>query len=417
MNGTHELMKVFERYFERNPVQDCLGFRNNPEVIVIIPVLNDRDIFATVDSLRSCSCTYGNAGVVIVVNHSENADSLLKEANRELAAELRAYTGGGYGDQVRISFKVIEAFDLPMKIAGVGLARKIAMDCAAWFFYLHGKQNCPIVSLDADTLVDENYLDAILCFFREKAVDGVSIAYAHRLEDCDRHMREAMIRYELYLRYYQLALGYTGHPHAFHCIGSAFAVRVSAYVAQGGMNRRQAGEDFYFLQKLISTGRYGRLDTTRVYPSARFSARTPFGTGQAVRQIVEGDGNYPVYHFQAFRDLKRFFDHLDILYKAEEEVIIDYFACQAKGVQHFLSDIDGRSLVAEVNANSASYVQFSKRFFDCFNAFRVLKYLNYVHGSIYPKIDIIQATEFLFQELEYPLPDDVSGRLDFLRNL
>ena len=67
--------------------------------------------------------------------------------------------------------------------------------------------------------------------------------------------REAIMKYELYLRYYRLALEYTGHPHAYHCIGSAFAVRTLDYVAQGGMNKRQAGEDFYFLQKLIATGR------------------------------------------------------------------------------------------------------------------------------------------------------------------
>ena len=120
-------------------------------------------------------------------------------------------------------------------------------------------------------------------------------------------MWEAMVKYELYLRYYQEALAYIGHPHAFHCIGSAFAVRASDYVAQGGMNKRQAGEDFYFLQKLISTGRYACLNATRVYPSARFSTRTPFGTGQAVRQIVEDGGYFPVYHWGAFRDLKYFF--------------------------------------------------------------------------------------------------------------
>ena len=106
-------------------------------------------------------------------------------------------------------------------------------------------------------------------YFQEKSVAGVSIAYAHRLEEADMTVqaREAIMKYELYLRYYRLALEYTGHPHAYHCIGSAFAVRTLDYVAQGGMNKRQAGEDFYFLQKLIATGRYATLQSTQVYPS------------------------------------------------------------------------------------------------------------------------------------------------------
>lgn len=50
--------------------------------------------------------------------------------------------------------------------------------------------------------------------------------------------------YELYLRYYQQALEYCGHPYAYTCIGSAFAVRAADYVLQGGMNKRQAGKIF-----------------------------------------------------------------------------------------------------------------------------------------------------------------------------
>ena len=40
------LMKVFERYFSRNPVSRQLSFEADTAVIVIIPVFNDPDIFA-----------------------------------------------------------------------------------------------------------------------------------------------------------------------------------------------------------------------------------------------------------------------------------------------------------------------------------------------------------------------------------
>ena len=43
---------------------------------------------------------------------------------------------------------------------------------------------------------------------------------------------------------------FVGYPDSIYTIGSAFAVRAEAYMKQGGMNRRQAGEDFYFLYKL-----------------------------------------------------------------------------------------------------------------------------------------------------------------------
>lgn len=115
------------------------------------------------------------------------------------------------------------------------------------------------------------------------------------------------MKYELYLRYYRLALEYTGHPHAYHCIGSAFAVRTLDYVAQGGMNKRQAGEDFYFLQKLIATGRYATLQSTQVYPSPRFSGRTPFGTGQAVPADRSGVRTFSGISPTGFSGFKMFF--------------------------------------------------------------------------------------------------------------
>ena len=278
------LMKVFERYFSRNPVSRQLSFEADTAVIVIIPVFNDPDIFATLDSLCCCSVMNIKAGVLIVVNHSEVCPQEIKTRNIGLSDTLKRYVRDRQTDRLR--FEVVEAFDLPAKYAGVGLARKIAMDLSAAFFYRNGRIDAPILSLDADTWVEPNYLEEVVRYFQEKSVAGVSIAYAHRLEEADMTVqaREAIMKYELYLRYYRLALEYTGHPHAYHCIGSAFAVRTLDYVAQGGMNKRQAGEDFYFLQKLIATGRYATLQSTQVYPSPRFSGRTPFGTGQAVRQ-------------------------------------------------------------------------------------------------------------------------------------
>ena len=72
-------------------------------------------------------------------------------------------------------------------------------------------------------------------------------------------------------------------------------------------------------------------------------------------------------------------------------------------------------MLEEVNANCASLAQFRKRFFDRFNAFRVLKYLNFVHEGEYRKVDVRLAAEALFRELAYPWVDDCRENLEFLR--
>ena len=54
------------------------------------------------------------------------------------------------------------------------------------------------------------------------------------------------------------------------------AVKALPYVKAGGMNRRQAGEDFYFIQKLVPSGGYFSLNSTTVYPSPRASDQGSF---------------------------------------------------------------------------------------------------------------------------------------------
>ena len=65
------------------------------------------------------------------------------------------------------------------------------------------------------------------------------------------------------------------------------AVRAHAYARQGGMNRRQAGEDFYFMQKLVDGEQVENIAEATVFPSARLSHRVPFGTGKALSDAVE----------------------------------------------------------------------------------------------------------------------------------
>lgn len=408
-------MEYWEKYFQRNKTGLPVSFPDDLDVIVIVPVLDDWEIFRTLESLGGCQTEWEKAGVFVVVNHSEAENGALKERNRRLADELKGWIARH--PMPRVWMEVIEAFDLPAKWAGVGLARKIAMDEAAFYFFRHGRMECPIASLDADTLVAPGYLTGIIRKFRNSRVAGITLAYAHRYEgeECTEILRQAIIRYELYLRYYQQALEYCGHPYAYTCIGSAFAVRAADYVLQGGMNKRQAGEDFYFIQKLISTGRFAHLPEVCVFPSSRFSERTPFGTGRAVRAIADHNGEYRVYHFEAFRVLKSFFDGITCLYKGDSGRIRAYFGQQAEGVRDFLIHTGMEECLLEISANCASERQFVKRFFDHFNAFRVLKYLNFVHPVYYPEIEVLEAVQFLAPEIGLICAGTPAGYLEELR--
>ena len=124
-------MKIFDRYFEKNPLKFFPDFPDRLALIIVIPVFDDPDIFRTLNSLLNCRVD-DKVGIILVVNHAEHCEEELKKRNSRLYEELKDFfknspVRGIYGN-------VFPAFDLPSKQAGVGMARKIGMDAAAWYF-------------------------------------------------------------------------------------------------------------------------------------------------------------------------------------------------------------------------------------------------------------------------------------------
>ncbi|MBN1926587.1 MAG: glycosyltransferase, partial [Prolixibacteraceae bacterium] len=283
-------MPFADRYIERNQGSFSFYPPRLPamEIIVVIPCYNEPDILKTIESLSKCEYPGVSVGTVVVINSPEGAACEIVEQNRATSIELegcKKYLPGW------MNLFAIDAQGLPQKHAGAGWARKIGMDWATGHFNNTGNPNGLIASLDADTLVDANYFTAIIQAFRETP-DAVAatLYFEHPLNDDPT--KGGIVRYELFMRYYRNALEYSGFPHAIYTLGSCFVVKAGAYVAQGGMNRRKAGEDFYFLHKLVPLGEIIEIKSTTVHPSARISNRVPFGTGPALKKIQEGESPY-----------------------------------------------------------------------------------------------------------------------------
>jgi len=186
--------------------------------------------------------------------------------------------------------------------------------------------------------------------------------------------------------YYKNALEFCGYPYPMFTVGSAFAVTAGAYVKRGGMNRRQAGEDFYFLQNLAQLGMVGEIRSTKVFPSARLSNRVPFGTGPILQKWMEGKEDLSkAYNFEAFSDLKDFFDVKDQLYLIEKQDYKLFLMKLPLSIGNFLIEDDFWKEITDLNKNCSSLKSFQTRFFQKFNAFKILKFLNFCHPLFYPK--------------------------------
>lgn len=392
-------MSFADRYINRNIVYPPFieeAPASTLGMVVVIPCYDEPEIRTTLESLKSCQPPNCQLEVLVVINHSELSSPEVVAQNAQTAQQLHDWK-----EENRPCFfqlHVIQAPPFRKKHAGAGLARKTGMDEAIRRFTAIDFPDGVIVSLDADTNVDQNYFCELEQHFQSfpKQV-GATIRFKHRTEELDdeRH-RQGMGLYEDYLHYYKQAMAYTGFPHAIYTIGSAFAVRALPYVKQGGMNRKQAGEDFYFLHKLTQVGEIGEITTTCVYPSARISHRVPFGTGPVLKKWLEGEEALrETYNFQAFDDLKQLFDLLEELYQSSSEDCPGLLAKLPGAVRSFLQADNFEAILMEIKENSARFDSFQKRFFLNFNAFKILKYLNFVHPAFFEMQELGEAIQLL----------------------
>ncbi len=360
-------------------------------LVVVIPCHNEPDLCGSLEALRQCTAATRPVEVLVVINESENACEEIRERNRSTYNEAIAWERDR-----RPAFKLhlIRAEPLPKKHAGVGLARKIGMDEAIRRLDEIGRlDEGVIICFDADCRCDRNYLVEVGRHFSANPNSpACSIRFEHPLEgELDAEIYDAIIDYELHLRYFIEACRYAGHPHAYHTIGSSMAIRPSVYIDQGGMNRRKAGEDFYFLQKIIPLGGFTELNTTRVIPSPRPSDRVPFGTGRAVGEAISSGKMMQTYPLEPFLQLREFIGRFDRVGLVSGSFLIP------EPLNAFLERNEFRKAVREIDSQTTSEETFGTRFFRWFDAFRLMKYVHFARDESFGSPGVGEASERLLQ--------------------
>lgn len=389
------------------PTQINQETHENLGIIIVIPCYNEESLIPVFESLKACSQPEKEWEVIAVVNSSENADDQILTKNEQCYLEVKEWIW----KEKQTRFHVLHFPSLLKKHAGVGLARKIGMDEAVRRLADDGI----IVNLDVDCTVSENYLTEIEGHFSMTNCDGASIHFEHPLKDITDEIEHAIVQYELYLRYFINMQKLIGFPWAFQTIGSAMAVRSHVYQKQGGMNRRKAGEDFYFLQKVIELGRFSELNTATVFASPRKSDRVPFGTGKAVNDITQNNGNYSAYHPKSFQNLKALFTIVPELYKRDDLEIANSLKELLKAISTYLESQNWKEKLISINKLTSTKEAFIKRFFREFNAFQLMKFCHYSRDHFHPDISVEKAIEELFDKLQLPHQNTLKNSLLVLR--
>ncbi|GMO15472.1 MAG: hypothetical protein Ta2A_25730 [Treponemataceae bacterium] len=356
-------------------------------IAIVIPVLDEYPTFC--DTLKSVEKSIAHNGVCgsdlefiiyCVVNNRKNSDSAEKENNQQMLAWLNAYTGCA-------PLCVIDAASSGREIPenqGVGYARKIGMDYAL----ISGA--AVLACMDADTLVAKEYA-AVLHGFAKSGESAAVLQFSHQKTE----NAAAIFAYERYLREHSARLKAAGTPYFHIALGPCIVCTAKTYAAAGGMNKRLAGEDFYFLQALtkvalknasalplLSAAEGGAL----VFPSARFSRRVPFGTGTALAAM-----DFSLAPRSAFDALAFFIDTIHSAVASIEVFESDttdtsenpqaVIRCKNPRLYRFLEQENFGAVWEKLRQNSPDRAHLLTAFHCWFDGLKIIRLLHYLEKS------------------------------------
>jgi len=398
--------------------------------VVVIPVLaEEENLFKTLDSLgHNGAEELAQTLVICVVNNraephagpDQVADNQRTLAHLDNLIHGRAASIQPSLDPDSLRLASVDASSPGREIGpkmGVGEGRRIGLDLGLSVLTENAEDRGLLICLDADTVVEADYLCEVQKHFDTRDSWAAVVGYAHTLPTEVRR-RAAIVFYELFLRYHELGLRSARSPYAFPTIGSTIAARCDAYVAAGGMNRRQAGEDFYFLQELAKTGGVGRVDSTTVHPSARSSDRVPFGTGATVGRHLSGaDDGTTVYHPESYKILGAWLSMVGSGLDRGASELLGGAGGISPQLREFLELNRFEEIWPRLQQNAAHQEGLEAQFHRWFDAFKTLKLIHFLRDHQLSRCPIFDAIREIFARSGLSCSAVSWGDLDAQENL
>jgi hypothetical protein len=396
--------------------------KNGINNVMVIPAIAEYDnIKVLLKSLSANDPAFFTSSLILfVINSSPESSEEIKDDNLKSINLLRSIIGANNKDtfskeiinsglHVGLIDASSEGKEFNTKEAGVGLARKIGMDLSLTIFDYSNHTKKLIICTDADCTVSQTYLTNIINDFNKNDHSVAVVNFEHPVDGTDEY-NAAIICYEIFLRYYVEGLRFADSDYAFHTIGSTMLCDHNSYIKVGGMNKRKAAEDFYFLEKLSKNYPISKIDSATVYPSKRSSLRVPFGTGQRVTRFLSGTRNeYLLFDPAVFVVLKDWLEVYNLDAISNPQDVLN----QAKKIHtelyNFLLQNNYLKQWEKILSNTKSGKQLTHQKKIWFDGFKTLKLIHHLRDSAFPEINMFDALDMLFIKLGINKSIDRSG--------
>ena len=308
--------------------------------------------------------------VIVVINNSSKTKNTIKNDNKKSHHILKK-------SKFNFSLGIIDAytkkFHLPSKHAGVGLARKIGMDLS--IKYLKNEKSI-LFSTDADTIVSNLYIETVFNYFNKENIGAAVVGFQHRSSK-HRTIEINIKNYEKFLLSTAEKISKAGSPYGYVSMGSTMICTVDSYISIGGMTRKKATEDFYFLQELAKYCGVHSISEILVFPSARPVSRVYLGTGFRMKQAIEGEKiNNLYYSEQAFILLRKWINLGISSWKINIVELIEKTTKINEKLKEFIINEGIEQIWENLQSSSPTerhFIQQFHRWFDNLKTIRLLK--------------------------------------------
>ncbi len=364
---------------------------------LIVPTYDE-----TPDFFRRLAKVPGIEKTIVVVVINQPFDTQERQLNSKLHNHILS-SGKNFWQKENVCFVQTGSFDtivvdrfghnrkIPTK-QGVGLARKIASDiaCACYFFEL--TQTEWVYSTDADAHLPNDYFTIENNNSAAKVYD-----FQHTLQDSD--ISRATQLYEQSLKYYRNGLRWAKSPYAFYTLGSTLAFRVEPYCAVRGFPKRSGAEDFYLLNKISKIGLIHQIENTKILLEPRLSHRVPFGTGPAVKSIVDAkksEADFYYYNPLIFDALKHFLDWSsnELFHQIEKggDITLPEYNDKNCRQNHTLvgctEHLELNDFITHSKKQCKTPKSFKLHFSHWFDGFKTLKFIRFLEKNGFPSVPI-----------------------------
>jgi len=380
--------KYLSEYAEQE-VNQVKGLNENYDHVIVIPICYEsyesiNTIFSKID--KSISVL-----VILVVNspknlkHKKYFDANNRFINR---LEVESISCNTISTNCKL-LRYIDKFDIYLvnknsvgqqidEKQGVGLARKIGCDIALKL-YQKGNIKLPwIYSTDADVMLPRNYFSQV----HQLKNDHSAIVLDFEHVCVNESMKKMQYLYDLKLRYYHAGIVYAGSQYDYIPLGSTLIANMYYYAQVRGFPKKNAGEDFYLLNKLAKIKPILYLkNVPKLKITSRFSNRVPFGTGPALTKIKELDNinDYLFYNPQCFELLRKWIEFLNNMWR-DDQLIFDQ--PESKELTSLFHWFNCHVVFDKSKKQITSKDRWQQFVYQWFDAFKTLKAVHYFDRNL-----------------------------------